>query len=112
MAGEISVTRALDVILDDSFKYSKVELLIEDIYSNRKRLRVNLRRALGKAKSFVIYQEPDGDPGSFEPIKAIYKDGEKVWEVTCRYTKDARERKAIISIANISEEIIGFEIIE
>ena len=73
---------------------------------------MNVEKALVIAKKFVIYGEPNGDFGSFEPLKAHYDDEEGIWEVLCTYIKYEVKRTAKIEIDDDSEEIIGFEVQE
>ena len=72
---------------------------------------MNLRRALNVARKFVIYGEPNGRTGSFEPIKANYDDEKDVWVVICQYITGSTRRTAKVEIDDDSEEIIGFEVL-
>jgi hypothetical protein len=72
---------------------------------------VNLRRALTVASKFVIYGEPNGRSGSFEPLKATYNEEDDVWIVICQYVKDSYRRTAKVVIDDDSEEIVGFEVL-
>jgi len=73
---------------------------------------MDLRTALRKARYFVIYGEPNGDTGSYEPLKATYNEEEDVWVVTCAYTVNGAERTAKVEIDDDSKEIVGFEVLE
>lgn len=73
---------------------------------------MNLREALQVAKRFVMYGDPNGDFGSFEPVKAHYDHETGIWEVLCRYTKYDMRRTAKVEIDDESEEIVGFELQE
>jgi len=70
---------------------------------------MNLKQALRVARRFIIYGDPSGDMGSFEPLKAAYDDNEETWKVVCQYTKNRVLRTARVEIDDNSEEIIGFE---
>ena len=73
-------------------------------------LKMNLREALRLAKRFVIYGEPDGELGSFEPLKGSYNEETDEWEIKCTFTKNSRIRTAIVKIDDDSRNIVGFDI--
>ena len=73
--------------------------------------KTNIKEVLRAAKTFVVFGEPNGDLGSYEPLKATYDDEKEIWEVKCKYTVSDKERIAMLKIDDSSEEIIGFEVL-
>jgi len=73
---------------------------------------MNLRQALRVADKFVIYGEPNGTTGSFEPMKAAFNEEKKIWVVICHFTaSDFIVRTVKVEIDDASEEIVGYEVL-
>lgn len=71
-----------------------------------------LKNAMLYAKNYVIWGDPNGDWGSFEPLKGEYLKDTNNWLIICKYKKGSFERKAKVIIDNVTSEIVSFEIME
>ena len=73
---------------------------------------MNLRRAMLIASNYIIFGDPNGEIGSFDPLGGEYMEETDTWRIICQYKKNGIERKATVVIDNKTEEILSFKVIE
>ena len=64
------------------------------------------------AQNFIVYNYPNADIGSFEPLKGEFKKDESIWIIICSFNKRGLGKKARIVIDDKSYEVASYEVIE
>lgn len=73
---------------------------------------MDLQLAMFYARNYVIFGDPNGDLGSFEPLSGSFQLEAKLWEIVCYYKRRGEQRKAKILISDSTSSVMGFQIIE
>jgi len=73
---------------------------------------MNLQNAMSIARNYVVWGDPNGDMGSFEPLQGEFKKEEKIWEITCRYTKKRQIKEALVIVDDDAWYVVGFQLLK